>query len=380
MPRPSPRTPTPSSPEVVKPLSDVDEKPALARNARVARASCLEPGKESSAAKSSRKTDRKKYHVLARPDAEKLRRKIALARREPCSMPGERALHHALQCGQDLLVLLDKGTGKLHLQPYTCGKKFCPHCGVAWADALKTRLAPVAAKVQPDEVRHLVFTIPNASPGDLEERTRQLYAAFREWRNQGRRMRQGGWWLPVKGYCWKLEIDAKRGHGWHPHIHVLAHAPGGLRLGRASRAREAWASITATQGAPACLRNGVWITKCDSANYWRELAKYCQKPLQVAHMSPDQLAELASATRSLRFCHSAGTLKHESPDPKGSGMRYLWLGSASRMLQAWYDGATENEPVARALERYLEQHPEQSHNWHEVHHPTPSTENTNDDA
>jgi hypothetical protein len=200
----------------------------------------------------------------------------------------------------------------------------------------------------------MVLTIPNAPDGELKRRIRQLFQAFREWRNQGRRTKGGGYWREVQGYSYKLEIDWSPKAFWHPHIHAILHVPRGFAARHGDPAREAWSRITATAGARACERNGLWLTKVNSTNIAREVAKYAHKPLQIAHAPLDRLIELAWATHRTRFCTSQGSLRHVDPDHSDGSGRYEWLGNLITLLEDPTLNADERSQVYQALERACE--------------------------
>jgi hypothetical protein len=254
--------------------------------------------------------------------------RVARAALDRCPPEVETALESVLKCSRDAIAL-DMG-GRLPLWiPITCDRKYCRHCSTRWSDQLTAEARKAVLPIPPRELRHLVLTVPNARLGGLEERTNQLYKAFREWRNQGRRSAHGSFWRPVEGYMSKLEIDLHettttttnkrtgRRHtyrpGWHPHLHVLLHVPRGFDLREGSEALASWRRLIAPITGTACAP---WITKPASARAAAiEVAKYAAKPLQIECAKAPSLTELALAVQGRRFVASQGTLAVSLSNP-----------------------------------------------------------------
>lgn len=310
-----------------------------------------------------------KRHAYTAAEQEKLAsriRKAACLTIDPTTRKQLSAVGH---CGKDLVAFRNTNTRGIVLKPSPCRKKYCPRCGPEWSNDLKERLTPALRNVPPNELRHLVLTIPNAQPGELDTRREQLFSAFRNWRDTGRQVRLGGWWKEVQGYSYKLEIDAHHARGWHPHLHILIHCPGGFDATNGSKPREQWIRSTRNAGAEACGRNGMWITTCKSSNVAREVGKYCMKPLQVQHMPARNFIELSRATRGVRFQASGGTLRHASPDESPGNDAFQYIGGARALVSEYLSGNVELADVYSAVENYLEAHPGQMKNWEGAIHP-----------
>lgn len=227
----------------------------------------------------------------------------------------------AALCSTDALLWFPEGRAPIAIA-MRCKRKWCPVCSELWAGHLlrETLEALERTDVRPRQLRHIVLTLPNAPAGELRPRIAQLYSSFREWRNQGRRSHTGFFWEALKGYTAKLEITHSPRAGWHPHIHVLAHAPKGFDATRHSPAREAWTRITSARGVAASLAHGLFVTAPhDSRDAAREVAKYAAKPYDVSGLSSKDLRELSTATHGTRFSSSQGTLAARSPEESRLG-------------------------------------------------------------
>lgn len=250
-------------------------------------------------------------------------------------------------CGQDWLTF--RSDGEIILAPWTCGKKFCASCLMTWSDSLRDRMQSVAGKIPPQDLRHIVLTVPNAPAGELQARTRALFQSYREWRNQGRRVKGGAYWRGVEGQAWKLEAHWSK-TGWHPHLHVLAHAPAGVDLRRGDRGREAWARITATHGAPASFRDGIWITRpTDQASVAAEVAKYAAKPIPIRDLPLERLEEAITAWTGTHFQASSGTLALPPAKQPGDGIAEF-LGNARTIVGKMLARECSREEYETALQ------------------------------
>jgi hypothetical protein len=283
-----------------------------------------------------------------------------------------KSLNNALLCRRDVLVLRD-AQGELGFLPYRCGKKYCPACLDDWSASLGKRALNAVAGMKPAELRHLVLTVPNAPAEELKTAANQLGRAFREWKNEGRRTRKHGrpWWK-VDGHTWKLELHWNGKTGWHPHLHVLVHAPAGLPLRKGDAGREAWHSITERYGPAASFRDGVFITKpTNEAAVAREVTKYAAKPLPLRGTPPARLAEMAEALHKTRFHGSSGTLSLGSEKAPAEG-QWTFLGLAGPLLARHLlgntrDGDRDIELGADIAESLAAAYPtateRQSYNW-----------------
>lgn len=252
------------------------------------------------------------YYSLKKSEFDTLRTKFKIAYRNHEAGPVFNSLKSLMLCRSDLFILKNRFDESTHVMLTTCDKKFCPHCGIEWSKNLQRKMKLRTMMIPPKELRHVVLTIPNARKGELSSRIEQLYDAFRQWKKEGRKLKNAGWFADVKGCAWKLEIDKKKGKGWHPHLHVLLHVPKGINLTRGSPGREAWIRKTANVGAKASFFSGIYITRITSENHEREIAKYSMKPLQIKHLHSTELEELVWSTHGRRFFASSGTLKFDN--------------------------------------------------------------------
>ena len=252
---------------------------------------------------------KKPYYSLTDAEILKQRRKFEIAKDSTDAEHIKNSIKSVSLCGADFFILRHLETGRFHPMRTTCDKKYCPTCMEDWSRKLKARVKARADWIKTGELRHLVLTIPNAPAGALDQRLDQLYDAFRQWRKEGRKKKKGAWWKSVIGTAWKLEIDYSKKAGWHPHFHILIHAPHGIDLRHGSPGREGWNRITENKGSKACYRNGIYIKKMKTDNYTREIIKYSMKPLQVKNLSSVELLELVQATYKRRFFGSSGTLE-----------------------------------------------------------------------
>lgn len=306
------------------------------------RARCLEPQLE---------------EQLRHESAARQQRKLAQASLLASNWKARRGLSAAAFCGTDGILAFNNASRRYIVLNMPCARKYCTTCMRGWSAELQEKIVDAIGTIDPRELRHLVLTIENASPSHLHERLDQLRAAFREWRNQGRRIAHGGWWRDVEGYCWKMELDASKGRGFHPHIHVLVHAPKGLALRHGDAAREAWSRIVAARGARACHRNGIWVTRVTTRNVAREVGKYCAKPLQLENLAPSWTACVADATHGLRWHGGFGSLSVSEPRaPPGSGVHTI-LGPVSRYLDHLRDKEKLPDDALHAIERWTSMHP-----------------------
>lgn len=297
---------------------------------------CLEQDRGTTAARNEQKNDgkprkiiKKHYYDLTKIEVESLRKKLFYAKQKNERGVIMRTLGSMIQCERDVVIWKDKKTGEMIFQSFTCDKKFCPKCGIEWSRKLQTGVKQSAEKIPFREMRHVVLTCKNCSKEKLDETIKLLYSAFREWRNQGRRIKGGGYWINVEGLCWKLEIDKKTKKEFHPHLHVLIHAKGGLDLRKGSRGREAWVRVCRTKGIESNHASGIYITQITSDNAEREIAKYAAKPLQIKAMDSDTLLALISSTYKKRFCGSSGSLQCSTSKPRNEESKYEQLGSLS---------------------------------------------------
>lgn len=310
---------------------------------------CLEPVRGTSAARN----DQKHYYKLGKEDAEKLLKKLALARNENEEHAIKAALNSMLWCGHDVGILREKRSGKLIFMEYRCDKKFCPVCGIEWSQRLRAGIKKSTNRMDLKQLRHVVLTVQNARKEELKSRIDSLYGTFREWRNQGRRTKGGGYWKDIQGLAWKLEIDKRKGCGFHPHLHVLVQKEGGLDLRKNSKGRIAWSRLAETYGTKASLASGIYITKINSENHEREIGKYAAKPLQIAGMNHEELLSIISSTYKKRFCGSSGNLQCSTGRTSGESAGFEMAGSLSLILTDHRKFKGDIEPAMIGLVRWL---------------------------
>lgn len=241
-------------------------------------------------------------------------------------------LHGPLMCSRDFLVMQSCTSDSPTFLPFACGKKFCPTCVRTWSAELTARALPAARAIPAGELRHMVLTVPNPPFGHLKDWLDVLFNAWRRWRDAGRRIDRGGWMANVQGYAYKLEIDInltrrrrKSSSGgsymaepsWHPHLHVLLHAPKGFDFGRDSKARAKWCDLTGA------FPHAQYITRPKNGAIALEVCKYAAKPLQLEHLPVERLKEIAVAIHKRRFTTSQGTLQYEAPDTGDKGYQYI---------------------------------------------------------
>jgi len=282
-----------------------------------------------------------RYHLTAE-ERRTWTRKLRKAASNPAA--GERALkslNAAIRCGHDHLVFRERGSGEFLLTRYQCGRKFCPSCLEAWSDSLKARALRSIRGIPPTDLRHLVLTIPNPETGDLARGMEQLFRSWREWRNEGRREGKSRkpWWT-VDGCASKLEVHWSARAGWHPHIHAIVHAHGGVPLTRNSPGRQAWSSISGRYGPPASEARGIYISAPKNAvNAAEEVTKYAAKPIPLRGLPPERIAELSSAAHGRRWHASSGTLSL-GPAREPSEKDLEFLGIAGALIAQHLYGAT----------------------------------------
>jgi len=255
------------------------------------------------------------------------------------------ALKAAGKCARDWHVLLDD-QGKYRFMQFTCGRKFCPSCLMAWSRELTTKTTHAVSKLNPYNIRHITLTVPNAPQGRLKERTEALYKARREWTNEGHRAKgRGGFLSHEEGIAWKHEVHWSGKAGWHPHLHMLIDAPGGVDCRRGSNARDAWVRITKRLGAEANDAHGVFITSFarsrtrnadETVEDWgkrvaAEMAKYAAKPIPLRGLSRTQIDELADSSAGRRFTNATGSMAVAQPKGQDAGWQYCGLLSSLGM-------------------------------------------------
>lgn len=259
-----------------------------------------------------------------------------------------KALRAACKCGRDHVVW--STPQGLEVSTYLCKRRVCAECMSDWSSSLAARAISVASVVKPGRLRHLVLTIPNQPRGGLKAGVEQLTRSWREYRNEGKRAKSGGYWTP-DGYMWKFEVHFSR-KGWHPHLHVLL--DGSLAARHGDRAREHWHNVTGRYGPPASHRDGLWIVAPpDAEGAAREVAKYAAKPVSLDDMSAATLQELAAATRGRRWHGSAGSMAlgraevtANTDEPSGWHM----LGSASAIVGKAMDEGKTSELALDVLD------------------------------
>lgn len=283
----------------------------------------------------------------------------ATASRVVNSMPGTRPAEIAaavLACRKDALAMVNRLSGGTAFIDLECGKKLCPSCMKAWSDRLVARVLPAAAEAGARNLRHMVLTIPNAPVGYLEEHTNALYAAFREWRNQGRRKAHGAFWSEVKGYAWKLEVDVSRTNRaagtWHPHLHILLDAPVGFDFRRNSAARTAWCRTTTAQGLPA-NPGAQYITRPETPAIALEVMKYAAKPLQLSSLSDVTWPEAASTFDRRRVAQGYGSLSTVSEQSSGE---WECAGRLSSLMARMAEPGPNGDFAAELVERFVSEH------------------------
>lgn len=262
---------------------------------------------------------------------------------------------HANQCSRDALIWFRPGLEPIAI-PMRCKRKWCPVCSQLWAADLLTESLEALERidVRPRHLRHIVLTVPNAARSHLRPRIAQLYKAWREWRNQGRRSHRAFFWESVAGYRAKLEITCSPSGSWHPHLHILAHCPKGFEARRGDESREAWVSVTKAAGCPANYRAGVYVTAPkDSRDAAREVAKYAAKPYETTGLSAPQLRELASATHGVRFASANGTLASRPPIPSALGPPHKTLSVLYRLATTDANGELARELAVEQLRAAL---------------------------
>lgn len=234
-----------------------------------------------------------------------------------------RSLTGAMQCCSDFTTLRPADSPDLLFAPMACDRKFCPPCLEHWSADLQQRTLARVRDIEPRHLRHLVLALPNCPDARLRHALDTLYAAFRNWRDLGRRQRTGGYWRGVDGYVWKLELKPKRHVEWHPHLHILLDVPRGFDLTRGSAAHTAWLRL----GRALTGREVIspWITSVsDSEGAAVEVAKYSTKPILLETLSARQLLAIATATMSRRFYGGGGSLR---PPARTHNPDLTWLGS-----------------------------------------------------
>ena len=209
----------------------------------------------------------------------------------------------------------------------------------------------------------MVLTVPNPPFGHLKDWIDVLFNAWRRWRDFGRRIDRGGWMMNVKGYAYKLEIDInlkrrrrKSSSGgtyiaepsWHPHLHVLLHAPKGFDFSRDSKARAKWCELTAA------LPHAQYITRPKDGAIALEVCKYAAKPLQLEHLPVARLKEIAVAIHKRRFTTSQGTLLYESPDTSEKG--YTYLGKLSDLYAIMSQPGEAGDDAWYLVESFVRKH------------------------
>lgn len=247
------------------------------------------------------------------------------------------ALAASGKCGRDWHVLQDT-EGKYRFMTYRCGRKFCPSCLMDWSRNLTAKTFRAVLEHDPTDIRHVVLTVPNTPHGGLQERTEALYRARREWTNEGHRKKgRGGYLEHETGIAWKHEVHWSGRAGWHPHLHMLIAAPGGIDCRRGSNARDAWTRITKRMGCEASDAHGLYITSFarqsargeDETEFeWArrladEMSKYAAKPLPLRGLSQPLIDELAESSHRRRFAAATGSMQVDDGQGGAAGWHYV---------------------------------------------------------
>ena len=266
----------------------------------------------------------------------------------------ERILRSSAQCGRDWFGLQHTADGSFTWIPFLCGKKFCLRCVRTWSNVLTARLLPRVAGARPQDIRLIVLTIPNAPLGKLGEAYTALRASVRDWRDRGNRKRTGDFLKKARGYAIKIELTISDRTGWHPHVHMLVHARGGIDMRRESKAREAWCRVTANHGYPS-NPGANWISApATSEAAAREVAKYTTKPLDLDLAPLDAIIECATALHKRRFTAAHGTLTPLPPETLRGGAGYVHVGRLSKLVQDYED--TGSTFALRAIRSFAARH------------------------
>ena len=266
------------------------------------------------------------------------------------------ALWTSSRCGEKVLAVKTSDDTRGFV-PVACDRKWCPTCMKDWSRRLTKGLLGTIPATRANRIYHLVLTVPNCKHGELKDRLDFLYNCFREWRNQGRRERSGGWWKSVRGYAWKLEIDhheqarkrvdERTGRvyttraGYHPHVHCIIYSDRGIDLRAGSPALDAWRRLVGKIHDRPCAPH---ITRANDAfSAAVEVAKYAAKPLQIKHMRGTSLAELAEATMDRRFHGAMGELAFKIREKAHESCRLICAVNVMAELDAKLKGDPSQE-------------------------------------
>lgn len=116
-------------------------------------------------------------------------------------------------CGQDMWLRCTECSTRKRGRTH-CKKRYCPLCAPSYAAARVDQYAAAVERMQ--WPLHLTLTIANVA--DISTATlKKLLHNFRKLRQKNL------WKKTVRGGYASLEV-VNTGHGWHPHLHVIADA------------------------------------------------------------------------------------------------------------------------------------------------------------
>ena len=246
-------------------------------------------------------------------------------------------------CRTDAWFLRNKTTGEVRVSSMTCKLRWCPPCAQAKQIWIQKQVADWILEQQ--YPKFLTLTLQHTDLPVVDQ-VRTLYDAFRRFRKMkwfADRCTGGVWFFQLK----LSETDDK----WHPHLHCIVTGRY-LPLRKLSKEWE-----KASSGSYVV---DVQMVK-DHQNAANEVARYCSRPVRLAHLSHGHRAEVLDAFHSRRLCGTWGTGRTISLSPKPDYVKEDWhtLGSwtsihirldhdpaARQIVKAWSTGLPLEESVS----------------------------------
>lgn len=198
-------------------------------------------------------------------------------------------------CAQGASFFIDQATETVRPWLSRCGHRLCPFCSNARSAGTTENLLELMLQHHAD--RMMILTL-RSHDLPLQLQVEQLLHSFKKLRNRA------VWKRFVDGGIYVLEITKNPKTGlWHPHLHILYVG----KFWPQKHLSATWRDITIDS-------NVVWVTQVhDIDGAAKELAKYIGKPQRIATLTPSQIREYATATKSVRMLQTFGTLHGKKP-------------------------------------------------------------------
>lgn len=212
-----------------------------------------------------------------------------------------------------------------------CESRFCPRC----SQIRGSRIAEnVQRLIRGHETRLITLTLRH-SPDPLRTQIDRLYRCAKNLRRNPR------WLSRVAGGIQVLEIKSDSTHTlFHPHLHMIVEG----KFFPQPLLRSMWKDVTGDSH----VVDVRYIKSTDQAVHY--VTKYLSKPIgNPSNFSPEQLVNLLTDTKGVRFAFTFGSLKGSTTLSHDEPGKWTSVGPLSIVLEAFKQGATYAVEIVKQL-------------------------------